>query len=78
MDCGPAGSSVHGILHSGVGSHSLLPDQGSNLGFLHRSQILYRLSQTLDLKLPVSYARALSCTHFRASLGVILALLEEK
>ena len=73
MNCGPPGSSVRGILHSGVGSCSLLPDQGLNLGHLCLSQILCRLSRTLDLKLLASYARALSCTHFRASLGVILA-----
>ena len=73
VDCGPPGSSVRGILHSGVGSCSLLPDQGLNLGLLCLSQILCRLSRTLDLKLLASYARALSCTHFRASLGVILA-----
>ena len=51
MDCSPPGSSVHGNSpgkKTGVGSHALLqgifPTQGLNLGLLHYSQILYRLS----------------------------------
>ena len=30
---------------TGVGSHSLLPTQGSNPGLLHRGQSLYHISQ---------------------------------
>ena len=49
MDCSPTGSSVHGILQARIREgYSLLrgifPTQGSNLGFLHWSQILYYLS----------------------------------
>ena len=50
-DCSPLGSSVHGILpgkNAGVCCHFLLqgifPTKGLNLGLLHCSQILYRLS----------------------------------
>ena len=49
MDCSPTGSSVHGILQARIREgYSLLrgifPTQGSNLGFLRWSQILYSLS----------------------------------
>ena len=51
MDCGPPGSSVHGILqdkNTGVGCHFLLqgifPTQVLNPGLLHCRQILYCLS----------------------------------
>ena len=52
MDCSPPGSSVHGIFQAGVlkwvGCHFLLqgifPTQGLNLGLLHCTQMLYRLS----------------------------------
>ena len=51
MDCGPPGSSVHGIQYSkntAVGCHSLLQGisliQGLNPGLLHCKQIPYHLS----------------------------------
>ena len=51
MDCGPLGSSVHGVLQAGIlewVSHTLLqgifPSQGSSLGLLYSRQILYSLS----------------------------------
>ena len=48
MDCGPPGSSVHGILQAEYWSgHSLLqgifPTQGLNLGLLQGRQILFWL-----------------------------------
>ena len=48
IDCCSPGSSVHGILCTGVDSHSLLqgifPTQGLNLGLPHCRQVLYCLS----------------------------------
>ena len=50
MDCGPPGSSVHGILQVRIlkWCHALLqgifPTQGSNPGLLHCRQILYHLT----------------------------------
>ena len=45
MDCGPPGSSVHGILQTRVGCHGLLQGtfstQGLNLHLLHCRWILY-------------------------------------
>ena len=47
MDCGPPGSSVHGILQVRLGCHFLLqgifPTHWSNLGFPHCRKILYPL-----------------------------------
>ena len=51
MDCGPPGSSVHGILQARIlewvaipSSRGIFPTQGSNLGLLLGRQILYHLS----------------------------------
>ena len=48
MDCSLPGSSVRETYHSGVGFYFLLqgifPTQGSNLGLLHCSHIIYWLS----------------------------------
>ena len=53
IDCNPPGSSVHGILQARIlewvampsSKGSIFPTQGSNLGLLHCTQILYHLSQ---------------------------------
>ena len=59
MDCSPLGSSVHEDSpgkNTGLGCHFLLQGivltQGSNLGLLHWSQILYRLSHQGSLNQP--------------------------
>ena len=51
MDCGPPGSSIHGILQARIlewvaisFSRGIFPTQGLNLGLLHCRQILYHLS----------------------------------
>ena len=48
MDCNPPGPSIHGILQTRVGSHSLLQGifltEGSNLDLLCCRQFLYHLS----------------------------------
>ena len=55
MDCSLPGSSVHGVLNTGVGCHSLLqgllPIQGLNPSLLHCRKILYCLSHQVTLKI---------------------------
>ena len=60
INCDLPGSSAHGIFpgkNTGVGCHFLrqgiFPTQGSNLGLLHRRQILYRLSHQGSPDLPL-------------------------
>ena len=43
MDCSLQGSSVHGILQARILEWVATVLQGSNLGLLHRRQILYQL-----------------------------------
>ena len=45
MDCSPPGFSVHGIFQARILERAgIFPTQRSNLGLLHRRQILYHLS----------------------------------
>ena len=52
MDCGPPGSSVHGILQARTLKWVAIPfpTQESNLGLIHCRQILYRLSHEPYIK----------------------------
>ena len=76
-DCGPPGSSVHGILqekNTRVGCHSLLHGifltQGSNLDLLHCGQIVYRLR--LGRNFLISGKALISISHLKR-LGLKIA-----
>ena len=68
MDCGPPGSSVHGIHQArilewvAISFSRVFPTQGLNLGLLHCRQILYYLSHQGSLWISIKAHKCLSFT----------------
>ena len=84
MNCSPPGSSVHGDSpgkNTGVGCHALLqgifPTQGSNPGFLHRRQILYRLSHQGSPHPHLSHMKQIFCANNTGLTPAITQLLKQ-
>ena len=71
MDCSPPGSSVHGILQSGIlewvampSSRGSPPTQGSNPSLPHCRQILYRLSHKGSPGVLIMWFHFLKCSFY--------------
>ena len=71
MDCSPPGSSVHGILQSGIlewvampSSRGSSPTQGSNPSLPHCREILYRLSHKGSPGVLIMWFHFLKCSFY--------------
>ena len=85
MDCSPPGSTVHGILQAGtleLVRHFLLQriflTQGSNLGLMHCSQILYQLSHQRRLSHRKKKKKSVKVQRSQDKLESIIQMVWEK